>query len=150
MAENGAANGHPEHGLPQKNSFFTTLLVDGKAPTQEGLEAFLKKEGHFVLKAESAEEALAMTHRFQPDLILLDSEWKGSSGLALLPDLLAVRASAAVIVLAVTPSIRDAVEAMKMGAVEVLERPLDLKKLKVAIDIQKALFTIHGPEKLLN
>jgi DNA-binding NtrC family response regulator len=136
--------------MSAKNSFFTTLLVDGKAPAQEGLEAFLKKEGHFVLKAESVKEALAMTQRFQPDLILLDSEWKGSSGLALLPDLLAVRASAAVIVLAVTPSIRDAVEAMKMGAVEVLERPLDMDRLKAAIDIQKALFTVSGPDEAVN
>lgn len=128
------------NGAPHKNALFTTLLVDGKAPAEKGLEAFLKEEGHFVLKAESAEEAVSMTLRFQPDLILLDSQWKGSSGLALLPELLAARSTAAVIVLAVTHSIPDAVLAMKMGAVEVLERPLDFAKLKLAMDTQKALF----------
>lgn len=128
------------NGRPPKNALFTTLLVDGVAPTEKDLEVFLKEEGHFVLKAESAAEAVSMTLRFQPDLILLDSKWKGTSGLALLPELLAARSAAAVIVMAVTPSIPDAVLAMKMGAVEVLERPLDFKKLKVAMDTQKALF----------
>lgn len=139
MFKNKVANGHHD-GKIEKNAFFTTLLVDGKVPVDAGLEDFLKTEGHFVLKSESAEDAVAMTHRFQPDLILLDSQWKGSSGVALLPELLAQCSSAAVILLAVTPSIHDAVEAMKMGAVEVLERPLNLKKLKQVIDIQKSFF----------
>lgn len=141
MAEMGTGKDR-EDEKPHKNSLFTTLLVDGKTPKEEKLEDFLKSEGHFVLKAESAEDAVAMTRRFQPDLILLDSQWKGSSGLALLPELLAERSSAAVIVLAVTKSIPDAVEAMKMGAVEVLQRPIDLKKLKLAMDIQKKLFMV--------
>ena len=135
----GSHNGDGQDGS-HKNDFFTVLLVDGLAPVDGQLEAFLKAGGNFILKALSAEEAVAMTRRFEPNLILLDSEWKGASGLALLPDLLAVWPSAAVIVLAVKPSIRDAVEAMKMGAVEVLERPLDLKRLERAMDAQKALF----------
>lgn len=141
-----AANGLQD-GEVHKNAFFTTLLVDGTVPVDKELESFLKAEGHFILKAESAADAIAMTKRFQPDLILLDSQWKGSSGVALLPDLLAERSAAAVILLAVTPSIRDAVEAMKMGAVEVLERPIDFKKLKLAMDIQKALFMTDEAER---
>jgi DNA-binding NtrC family response regulator len=129
-----------------KGSLFTTLLVDGIGPADERLENFLKSEGHFVLKAESAADAVDMTRRFRPDLILLDSEWKGSDGLALLPALLTARASAAVIVMAITHSIPSAVLAMKMGAVEVLERPIDLSKLKQAIDIQKALFMSSEPD----
>lgn len=133
-------------GEVHKNAFFTTLLVDGKEPVDKELETFLKAEGHFILKAESAADAVAMTKRFQPDLILLDSQWKGSSGVSLLPDLLAQRSVAAVILMSVTHSIPDAVEAMKMGAVEVLERPLDFKKLKMAMDIQKALFMSGEPD----
>ena len=128
----------------EKHPFFTTLLVDGSdAVEDEKLEAFLKAEGHFLLKAGSAEQGVAMTGRFHPDLIILDSEWRGGSGLAILPRLLAARASVAIIVIAASSSIPDAVEAMKMGAVEVLERPLDLKKLKAAVDLQKALFVSH-------
>jgi DNA-binding NtrC family response regulator len=134
------ASQHSNGALSQKNPFFTTLVVDGKFAIDGVLEAFLKSEGHFILKAESAEEALALTRRFKPDLILLDSQVEGISGVTLLSELLLVHDTAAVIMLALTPSVLEAVEAMKWGAVDVLERPLDLKKLKLAIDIQKALF----------
>jgi DNA-binding NtrC family response regulator len=138
----GAAGPHINGALSQKNPFFTTLVVDGKFSIDGILEGFLKSEGHFILRAESAEEALALTRRFQPDLILLDSQVEGVSGVALLPELLLEHNLAAVIMLALTPSVLEAVEAMKWGAVDVMERPLDLKKLKLAVDIQKALFKV--------
>ena len=132
------ADGHGS--TSQKNPFFTTLLVDGPFGKEGVTEKFLKEEGHFVLKADSAEEALAMTAKFKPDLILLDSELKGIKGIELLPELMIEHPEAAVIILASTPRVADAIEAIKWGAVDVLDRPLDLKKLKLAIDIQKKLF----------
>lgn len=133
-------DGHAEPS--QKNAFFTTLLVDGAFAKEGVLEKFLKAEGHFVLNAESADEALALTAKFKPDLILLDSELKGTSGLELLPELMIEHPEAAVIILATTPRphMNLAVEAIKWGAVDVMERPLDLAKLKIAIDLQKKLF----------
>jgi DNA-binding NtrC family response regulator len=146
MAKDGHIDGalapHSNGELSQKNPFFTTLVVDGKFSIDGVLEGFLKSEGHFILKADSPQEALSLTRRFQPDLILLDSQVEGVSGVALLPELLMEHNLAAVILLALTPSVSEAVEAMKWGAVDVLERPLDLKKLKLAVDIQKALFKV--------
>lgn len=126
--------------LTQKNSFFTILVVDGEASEAGLFEDFLKAEGHFVLRAESAEDALAKAHKFQPDLILLGCDIPGVSCLELLPRLLMVQSSAAVIMLADKPTIRDAVTAMKIGAMDFIQTPLDLKKLKESIDFQKALF----------
>jgi DNA-binding response OmpR family regulator len=130
----------PADSLTGKNPFFTTLVVDGKLTFVGVLEDFLKAEGHFILRAETAEEALAKTRQFQPDLILLDSELEGVTGLALMGELLLEQASAAVILLARNPSIAESVEAIRRGAVDYMDRPLDLAKLKQAIDIQKALF----------
>ncbi len=130
----------PEASAAQKNPFFTTLVVDNEASFASFLEEFFKIEGHFILRAVTAKDALEKARQYQPDLILLSNELKGESGLTLLPELLMEHASAAVIVMANQPSISEAVEAMKQGAVDYLERPLDLKKLKQAIDLQKALF----------
>ncbi len=135
---NGKASGNG--AVSEKNPFFTTLMVDGKFGAEGVLEAFLKAEGHFVLKAESAQEALDLTHRYLPDLILLDSEIEGVSSLGLLPELMLEHPTAAVIMLATTPRLSEAVEALKWGAADVLERPLDLDRLKRCIDIQKKLF----------
>jgi DNA-binding NtrC family response regulator len=124
----------------RKNNFFTTLVVDNEASFASFLEEFFKIEGHFILRAVTAADAVEKTRQFQPDLILLSNQLKGDSGLTLLPELLLEHPSAAVIVMANQPSILEAVEAMKNGAVDYLERPLDLKKLKQAIDLQKAFF----------
>jgi DNA-binding NtrC family response regulator len=124
----------------RKNSFFTTLVVDNEASFASFLEEFFKIEGHFILRAVTAKDALEKARQFQPDLILLSNQLKGDSGLTLLPELLLEHPSAAVILMANQPSIQEAVEAMKNGAVDYLERPLDLQKLKQAIDLQKALF----------
>jgi DNA-binding response OmpR family regulator len=124
----------------QKNSQFRTLVVDGNFFFTGFLEKFLESEGHFILTASTIKDAVAKTRQFQPDLILLDSELEGVAGLALLGELLMEQSSAAVILLARQPSIADAVEAIKLGATDYFERPLDPQRLRHAIDNQKALF----------
>jgi NtrC-family two-component system response regulator AlgB len=126
-----------------KNPFFTTLVADDHLSFEQFLEEFFKTEGHFCLKAESAAEALESTRRFQPDLILLNSSMGAHSGLSLIPELLAEQPSAALILMAAKPNVLEAVEAMKLGAVDYLQRPLDPGRLKLAIENQKALFKLN-------
>jgi DNA-binding NtrC family response regulator len=153
MNQDGAGKSHQDGASKQnhatlenppskKSQFFTTLVIDGQISFAEFLQEFFKTEGHLLLRAETAVEALDMTREYQPDLILLDSELEGILGLALLCQVLMEQASAAVVVMARTPNVQEAVEAMKLGAVDYLERPLDLVKLKKVIDTQKSLFKI--------
>jgi DNA-binding NtrC family response regulator len=130
----------PDVFIPRRNPFFTTLVVDGDSSFDNFLEEFFRSEGHFILRASTALEALAKTREYLPDLILLDNELAGAGGLALMPELLMEHANAAVIVMAKRPSIAEAVESMKLGAADYLDRPLDPSRLKQAIDLQKALF----------
>jgi len=124
----------------KKNSFFTILVLDDNYSIDSTLEDFLKSEGYPVIVAESAKEALTKTRRFEPDLILLDCELKGLTCISLLPELLMAHPSASVILLANRPSVSSVVEAISLGAVDFFERPLDLIRLKSAIDRQKTLF----------
>jgi two-component system response regulator FlrC len=136
-------NGDASEGVhTQRNKVFTTLVVEGNLVFEGFLEEFLKSEGHFVLRATTAEEALAMTRQYWPDLILLNREMDGSNGLKFLPELLVEHPSAAIIMMATKPSVPEAVEAMIQGAVNYLERPLDPVKLKEIIDAQKALYKV--------
>jgi DNA-binding NtrC family response regulator len=124
----------------RRNSLFTILVLDSNYQLDDPLERFLKSEGYPMILAASAKEALAKTRQFEPDLILLDCELKGMHCLSLLPELLMEDPKAAVILLANRPSVSSVVEAMKEGAVDFFERPLDLVRLKEAIEAQKALF----------
>ena len=131
-----------DHGVavPQKNPFFTTLVADDKISFRGFLTEFFKTQGHFILKAETAKEALEATRRFLPDMILLNSRIGEVSGLSLIPDLLMAQPSAALILMAFKTSITEAVDAMRLGAVDYLQRPLDPARVRQAIETQKALF----------
>jgi len=126
----------------QKNTVFSTLVVEGDEAYAEFLAGFLKAEGHYILRADSAATALAMVKQHWPDLILLNREMSGSNGLKFLPELLMEHPSAAIIMMASHSSSADAVEAIKLGAVDYLERPLDPEKLRAAIAVQRALYEI--------
>ena len=122
-----------------RSSSFTILVLDHNYILDGALADFLKLEGYRVLLASTAEEALAKTRQYQPDLILLDCEIKGIKCLSLLPELLVENPSAEVILLASRPSASSVLEAIKLGAVDYFERPLDLKGLKLVIDHHQGL-----------
>jgi len=129
-------------GRTVNNAVFTTLVVDSAANFKGPLENFLKAEGHYILRAETALEALAMTGQHWPDLILLNKEMDGTNGLKFFPELLAEHPSAAVIMMATKNGISSAVDAVLLGAVDYLERPLDTQRLKRTIDKQRELYDL--------
>jgi DNA-binding NtrC family response regulator len=140
--ESGADRGPVEGESLRKdeNSLFTILVVDSDFRVDGTLERFLRSERYAFIMADSAGDALAKTRRFRPDLVLLDCELKGLTCLTLLPELLAAHPRAAVILMASRPSVSSVVEAIRLGAVDFFERPLDLERLKTVIEMQKALF----------
>jgi DNA-binding NtrC family response regulator len=144
-------DGHKKNGkngtdsgdsFTQKNPVFTTLVIEEELTFDNFLKEFFKSSGNLVLRAASALEALAQVRLHWPDLILLNREMSGSNGLKFLPELLQEHPSAAVILMATNPKVPDVVEAMKQGAVDFLERPLDAQRLNKAIEEQKALYKL--------
>jgi DNA-binding NtrC family response regulator len=123
--------------LASENAQFKILVVDGNQFFTPFVEKFLEAEGHQVMKAFSADEALAMTSESQPDLILFDNGVEGSAGRDMLSDLLVAQNSAAVVVLARNPTVSASAEAIRRGAVDYQEA-LDVQKLKEIIEFQKS------------
>jgi DNA-binding NtrC family response regulator len=126
----------------QKNVVFTTLVIEADLAYADFLAEFMRSEGHYTLRADTAESALAMVRQHWPDLILLNREMNGTNGLKFLPELLMEHPSAAIIMMASHSNAMDAVEAIKLGAVDYFERPLDAAKMRVAIATQRALYEI--------
>jgi len=119
---------------------YTTLVVDGDLPLDEVIHACLGKGRHDIIRASDPKDALAKAGKLQPSLILLNCDLEFISGLELLPELLMQANGAVVIMMSSQPRIADAVEAMKNGAVDYLELPVDPKKLTKVIDAHKAYF----------
>jgi DNA-binding NarL/FixJ family response regulator len=76
------------------------VVVDDHPIVREGLVAVLEDEPDFqvVGTAGSAEEALALVERAQPDVLLLDLELPGADGIAALPSLLGASPATRVLV----------------------------------------------------
>jgi DNA-binding NtrC family response regulator len=143
MQQNGSGDGNtgaPEASNPIEKMPLTTLVIAGADISTGLLGEFLKSQGHAVLTAVSPKDALAKTRRFLPAFILLSCDIEGVNSAELLSELLLEHTRAAVIMMAAKFRLWDVVEAIKMGAVDYLEWPLDLERLKSTLDSQREMF----------
>jgi two-component system response regulator HydG len=111
----------------------SVLVVDDDATVRETLVEFFETFGHTARAAGTASEARAMAAEHAPDVVLLDLRLPDASGLLLLDALRADDPDIGVIVLSGFADVRTTVGAMQRGAVDVLEKPVDLDALEAAV-----------------
>jgi DNA-binding NtrC family response regulator len=132
----------PQAEIGSETKPFTILIADGGLFLTDFIRKYLESQGHRLLTAASSQEALDLTIGRQPDLVLLDSGLDGVNGMALLSDLLLVHDSGAVVVMARQPAIAEAVESIKLGAMDYVDGPLVASRLDRAIESQRLLFKV--------
>ncbi len=99
------------------------MVVDDDLQILEVLQTRLESHGFAVETATDGEQALASVRSRPPDLILTDLKMPGMDGLELLRRLREMDGCPPVIFLTAHGSIAQAVEAMKLGAFDFLEKP---------------------------
>ena len=104
-------------------------LVDDDPGQRDLLRTFLEKKGSDVTTAASGDEALALLQQGSFSLLISDIRMPGMSGLSLLEALRQICPLLPVLMVTAYPDVRDAVEAMRGGAVDYLEKPIDLEEL---------------------
>src|SRR5436190_5957635 len=105
------------------------LVVDDEKNQREILETILSGEGYDVTPASSGEAALKFVADRHFDLVLTDLKMTGMSGLDLLKQLTDFDKSIIVILLTAHGSVDSAVDAMRLGAFEYLQKPYDKENL---------------------
>ncbi len=105
------------------------LVVDDEKNQREILETILSGEGYDVTTASSGEAAMKFVESRRFDLVLSDLKMTGMSGLNLLKRLTDFDKSIIVILLTAHGSIDSAVDALRLGAFEYLQKPYDREKL---------------------
>ncbi len=105
------------------------LVVDDEKNQREILETILSGEGYDVTTASSGEAAMKFVADRHFDLVLTDLKMTGMSGLALLNALTDFDKSIIVILLTAHGTIDSAVDALRLGAFEYLQKPYDSEKL---------------------
>src|SRR5215204_5676545 len=105
------------------------LVVDDEKNQREILETILSGEGYDVTTASSGEAAMRFVESRRFDLVLTDLKMTGMSGLDLLKELTNFDKSIIVILLTAHGSVDSAVDALRLGAFDYLQKPYDSAKL---------------------
>ncbi|MBV8493382.1 MAG: sigma-54-dependent Fis family transcriptional regulator [Alphaproteobacteria bacterium] len=111
------------------------LIVDDEADIRMLIAGVLRDEGYATREAGDSGEALAAIHTRQPTLVILDIWLQGSEldGIAILRQLRAEMPSVPVIMISGHGTIETAVEAIKMGAYDFIEKPFKADRLLLLV-----------------
>ena len=109
------------------------LVVDDDLSIRETFERHLKRAGHQVLAAASAEEALNALAEFDPTLVITDVRMPGMDGLELLRRIREV-GDTQVVVITAFEGMKSAIIAMREGAYDYLTKPLDLDHIDLLVE----------------
>ncbi len=108
----------------------TVLIVEDEAIVRDSVRDWLMDAGYAVKVAREGYEALKMIEKQDFDVVLLDLRLPGKDGLQVLREARLRRPAIKGIIITAYPTVQTAVEAMKLGAIDFLTKPLDLTRLE--------------------
>jgi len=109
------------------------LVVDDEENIRVVLRTLLRRHGYEVETAASGDEALGMVESFGPDVVLTDVRMPKMGGLDLLSTLKAKGSEATVIVMSAYGNLDQAIDAMKAGAYDYIQKPFKPDEVVVAL-----------------
>jgi UDP-3-O-[3-hydroxymyristoyl] N-acetylglucosamine deacetylase len=105
------------------------LIIDDEKQILDSLSSILRDDGFQVYTAREGREGLKLFDAVRPEIVLLDIWMPGLDGLQVLKMIREKEKDAVVIVISGHGTISTAVEAVKMGAYDFLEKPLSIDKV---------------------
>jgi len=121
------------------------LIVDDEPEQHRLLGPFLTKRGFTTRSVSDAPSAIELVRQAPPDMVIMDVRMPGMTGLAALREIRELQPDLPVLLITGYTDVRDAVRAMKDGAVDYLAKPVDLDELLAAIG--DALGSTAPPEE---
>jgi len=110
------------------------LIVEDGRSQREMLRDFLISEGHSVMEAENGEAAIKAVLANHFDLILLDYKMPGMDGMEVLKEVKRINHEIDVVIITAYGTIETAVEAIKVGAIDYITKPVELDELLILVD----------------
>jgi two-component system response regulator RegA len=110
------------------------LVIDDDETFNSVLTRALGRRGLEAEGVTDGDVALQLARHSPPDGVVLDLNLAGSSGLALIEPLLAINPECRIVVLTGYASIATAVDAIKLGAMQYLAKPVEVDAIVAAFD----------------
>jgi two-component system response regulator AtoC len=115
---------------------YTILIVEDEDNARNFLSSFLTSKGYEVSEAPTLEQACKYVYEGKADIILLDVLLPDGNGLSLFDEIVKLPARPPIIIMTAHGDIDMAVDAMKKGAMEFIQKPIEFTQLEQMI--QKA------------
>jgi DNA-binding NtrC family response regulator len=112
----------------------TVLVVDDDATQRKLIASYLASRGYVCCEAASAEEAVSVLQEQRIHMVIMDVRMPGMSGLEALREIRKSFPVLPVLLITAYADVRDAVAAIKDGALDYLAKPIDLQELSVAVE----------------
>ena len=126
------------------------LLAEDEASVREAFSLRLSDQGYAVQTAASGEEALSALRSFEPDILVLDLVMPNLSGLDVLARVKQMSPHLLVILLTARGTVKDAVEATKLGAFDFVAKSIDMEDLLHALRRATEFLTLQRQVRLQN
>ncbi|MBP7571897.1 MAG: sigma-54-dependent Fis family transcriptional regulator [Acidobacteria bacterium] len=110
------------------------LIADDHDALRRGLARALTEAGHEVDEAPNGNAAIERLHESYFDVVLSDLKMGGSDGLDVLRTTKSLHPSTSVILMTAFGSVNTAVEAMKSGAFDYVQKPFEIEEMEVKIE----------------
>src|SRR5258705_1690059 len=108
-------------------------IADDHDSLRRGLAKAIAEAGHDVEEAANGNAALEKLHEGYFDVVVSDLKMGGSTGLDVLKTARALHPSTAVILMTAFGSVSTAVEAMRSGAFDYVQKPFEIEEMEVKI-----------------
>ena len=109
------------------------LVADDHEVLRGGIARVLTNANHEVTQVANGNAAIEELHRGQYDVIVTDLKMSGSDGMDVLRSAKALQPSAAVILMTAFGSVATAVEAMRLGAADYVQKPFEIEEMEMKI-----------------
>ena len=110
------------------------LVADDHDALRRGIARALTEAGHDVEQAANGNAAIERLHASQFDVVLSDLKMGGSDGLDVLRTARSLQPATAVILMTAFGTVQTAVEALKIGAFDYVQKPFEIEEMEVKIE----------------
>src|SRR6187455_2092912 len=110
------------------------LIADDHDSLRRGLAQAVAEAGHDVEEAPNGNAAIEKLHEGFFDVVVSDLKMGGSTGLEVLKTAKTLHPSSAIILMTAFGSVSNAVEAMKAGAFDFVQKPFEIEEMEVKIE----------------
>lgn len=126
------------------------LIVDDEEAIRSSLSGVLNDEGFETIVAEDGAQALDSVRKFSPDVVFLDVWMPGWDGIETLERIKEASPVTQVVMISGHATISNALEAMRRGAIDLIEKPFDIESVLVAVEscLEKQSRLSTGAEKV--